>query len=216
MKFYSFIVLFFFTFSSFNSHAQRDPKADEILNGVSDKFKSLKALKANFKIIIENSKDKSTDSQSGTIVIKGNKYKLTMSDQEIICDGKNVWTYLKDANEVQVNENTDNQDNTLSPTNIFTIYEKGYKSKYMGEKNLNGKFIQIIELVPVNTKKSFFKIQLQINKSEKMLVYAKIFDRSGRNIIYNVDKLLQNPETSDQLFTFNKNVYPGVEVIDLR
>ncbi|HNQ13343.1 MAG TPA: outer membrane lipoprotein carrier protein LolA [Bacteroidia bacterium] len=216
MKYLAFLSVLFFTFYSSDCTAQRDQKADEILNGVSEKFRSLKALKANFKIIVENTKDKSTDTQSGIIVIKGSKYKLTMSDQEIICDGKNVWTYLKDANEVQVNENISDQNNTLSPTNIFTIYEKGFKSKYMGEKNQSGKFIQLVELVPVDTKKSYFKIQLQINKSEKMLVYAKIFDRSGRNIIYNVDRLYQNQDTPDQLFTFNKSAYPGVEVIDLR
>src|SRR5690554_5070044 len=88
--------------------AQSDQKAADILKSVSTKYKSLKSVKATFKITVENPKDKSTDTQNGTICLKGNKYRLEVAGQDVISDGKTRWTYVKDANEVQVdNQRTD-------------------------------------------------------------------------------------------------------------
>ena len=198
-----------------SAQLSRDPKAKEILNGVSEKYRTYKSVTADFKIIIEDLKAKSKETQPGSIAIKGNMYKLTLSDQEVISDGKTVWTYLKESNEVQLNE-PGARTGAITPDNLFTIYETGFGSRYMGEKNINGKIYQLIELVPEDAKKSFFKIQLQLNKSEKQVSSAKIFQKNGTFITYAIEKFKPNSVTSDSLFTFRKEKHPGVEVIDLR
>ena len=70
--------------------------------------------------------------QKGTLYIKGDKYRLEFAGQDVISDGKTRWTYVKDANEIQI-DNQRKDENAITPTNIFTLYEKGWNSKYIGE-----------------------------------------------------------------------------------
>lgn len=195
--------------------AQVDPKAQEILKSVSTKYKSFKTLSAKFKVSVEDLKNKTNDNQTGTIILKGPKYKLVLGAQEIISDGKVVWTYLKDANEVQIND-PKSDPNSISPTNMFTIYEKGFKSRFIADKVIAGKPMQIIELVPEDTKRNFIKVQLTINKTEKFIAQAIIYQKSGTNLTYAVQEFKPNVPADDAMFTFNKASHPGCEEVDLR
>jgi outer membrane lipoprotein carrier protein len=193
----------------------KDPKAQEILKAVSAKYKSMKSLSASFKITTQDQKSKTTDSQTGNLVVKGDKYKLTLKGQEVLSDGSTVWTYLKESNEVQVNAATEKTEG-ITPTNIFTIYEKGFSTKYIGEKNEGTRTLQQIELVPDDSKRSYFKIQLFIDKKDKVISSAKIMNKNGSILNYSMEQFKMNPDTPDALFAFDKTKYPGVEVVDLR
>ena len=196
--------------------SQKDKKAEDILNGVSKKYKSYKSVKATFVITMENAKDKSKDVQKGTICLKGNKYKLNVAGQDVISDGKTRWTYVKDANEIQIdNQKTD--ENSITPSNIFTMYEKGFLFKFMGEQNEKGMTYQLVELIPVDPKKkNFFKVKLTINKNDKFIVSAKLFDKNGGVQTISVDKMTPDGCPDDSIYSFNQQKYPGAEIIDLR
>jgi len=196
--------------------SQKDKKAEDILNGVSKKYKSYKSVKATFVITMENGKDKSKDVQKGTICLKGSKYKLDVAGQDVISDGKTRWTYVKDANEVQIdNQKTD--ENAITPSNIFTMYEKGFLFKFMGEQNEKGMTYQLVELIPVDPKKkNVFKVKLTINKNDKFIVSAKLFDKNGGVQAISVDKMMPDACPDDSIYSFNSQKYPGAEIIDLR
>src|SRR5204863_6839031 len=129
--------------------ANQDKKAEDILKGVTTKYKSFKSVKATFAITMENPKDNSKDIQKGTICLKGNKYKLEVAGQDVISDGKTRWTYVKDANEIQI-DNQKNDENTITPAGIFTMYEKGFLFKFTGEQTEKGMTYQLVELIPVD------------------------------------------------------------------
>lgn len=195
--------------------AQKDAKSQEILKGVSAKYKSYKSISAAFKVVVLDTKDKSTQTQTGNIVMSGNKYNLTITGQQIISDGKSSWTYLKDANEVQINDATTKTDG-ISPTSIFTVYENGFDSKFVEEKTIAGKAMQLIDLTPLDKKKPYFKIQLQVNKADKTISGANIFNNNGTKMAYSVTKFNPDVAVNDAMFTFDVKKFPGVEVVDLR
>ena len=64
--------------------------------------------------------------------LKGDNYRLDMGEQLLISDGKAVWKVLKGDKEVEVSLPTNGED-ALNPKNIFTMYEKGFKNKYIKE-----------------------------------------------------------------------------------
>jgi len=196
--------------------AQRDAGADRILRQVSAKYRSYKSLTADFQLVIENKKEKSKTTEAGKIVIKGNMYKLELRDQEIVSDGKSIWTFLKEVNEVQINAAEPADDDAISPTRIFTIYESGFKTRFTGDKKIKGVTVQQIELVPEDTKKPYFKIQLSINKEKHYIVSAVIFNKDGTTLTYSVDKFNPDLPAPDNLFSFDTTKHPGVEVVDLR
>ena len=199
----------------FMTKAQQDPKAQEILKGVSAKYKTYKSISASFKLNLLDKKSGKQENQTGTVALKGDKYHLTMNDQEVMSDGKTMWTFLKESNEVQVSEAVQEED-ALSPATIFTMYEKGFKTKYTGEKTEDGKTVQHIELYPEDNKKNYIKILISIVKKDKYLSAAKVFDKNGNIYTYTITKFTPDAPLSDDLFTFNKTKHPGVDVVDLR
>jgi outer membrane lipoprotein-sorting protein len=96
------------------------------------------------------------------------------------------------------------------------MYEKGFKSKFLADKTVAGKAVQLIELTPDDNKKSYFKIQLTIDKAGKYVNEAKVFDKNGNIYTYSIVKFTPNAAVTDDLFSFNKSKYPGVEIVDLR
>lgn len=196
--------------------SQIDKKAQGILNGLSSKYKSLKSLKATFTIVVENQNDNSKQEQSGTLSLKESKYKLQVAGQEIISDGKTRWTFVKDANEIQI-DNQKKDENSITPSNIFTIYEKGWLSKYLGEKKIKNVSYQNIELIPVDSKsKNVFKVKLAIDKVQKTIASAVIYDKNGSIQTITVLKFIPNGANEEAIYIFNSARYPGSEVVDLR
>ncbi len=193
------------------SNAQVDAKAQQILKAVSAKYKSYKSLTASFKLNLMDQKTKKAEVQNGSITLKGNMFNLTMADQVVMSDGKLMWTYLKESNEVQISEAKTSSD-AISPTNIFTMYENGYKQKYLADKKNH----HLIELFPDDAKKNYFKIQLEINKKDKYVQTARVYDKNGNIYTYSIVKFTPNATITDDMFAFNKAKYPGVEVVDLR
>lgn len=201
-------VLMIFAFSGF---AQNDKKAAAILDEVSAKTKLYKTIKIEFTYAMDNAKQKIHDKFKGTLLSKGDKYKLTAAGQDVISDGKTMWTYLKDANEVQVNK-AGEDDDSFTPTKLLSGYGKEYKSKFIEEKGIN----EIIELYPLKKGKTFTKVQLTIDKKKKQISKFIIYDRSGNTFSYIVDKFVSDQPIADNVFSFNKAEHPGVEINDMR
>jgi len=216
MKKFLILILLFTNVFAFAQDKQTDKKAQQILKRVSNKYKAFKSVKATFSITLEKPQDKNSESQKGTIYLKGKKYKLQLAGQDVVSDGVTRWTFVKDANEIQIdNQKTD--ENAITPANVFTMYEKGFLSKYTGEEKLNGKVYQLLELVPIDPKKkNITKVKLKINKKDDFIANAKIFDRNGSTQTINVDQFTPNSIKDDSIFTFNTKSYPGAEVVDLR
>ena len=71
---------------------------------MSQKYKAMKAFKADFAQTMENPSSKVKETMDGNILVSGDKYRLGVSGQEIISNGKLMWTFLKDVNEVTITE----------------------------------------------------------------------------------------------------------------
>lgn len=203
--------------SGLTAFAQSEVKAKEILAEVSKKYRNYDVIKTEFSYTLENPQAKIKETQSGTLFVRSkvNKYKIILKGQELISDGKNQWTYLKADKEVQLSE-VDNSSDALNPAKIFTIYEKGFKSVYTNDTKLNGKVLHNIDLTPLDGKRSFFKVRLQIDKLSKQISNAVIFDKNGNKYTYTIKTFTPNVKVPESTFAFDSKLYPGVEVVDLR
>lgn len=192
-----------------------DPKAKVLLDAVSKKYKSYKSIKATFKLKIENAINKIKEEKKGVLVLKNGKYKVELEGQEIICDLKTTWTYVKDANEVQIST-YEADAHAVNPSEIFTMYEKGFIYQLGEVVKEGGKDIQVVELTPTDKKKNYFKIKLFLDKAAQNIVRSTIFDKNGNKYTYEITQFTANPAIDDSFFKFDAAKYPGVEVNDLR
>lgn len=195
--------------------ATSDKNAEKLLNTVSKRYKAFKTMKADFIYAVESKTDKSVEKQKGTLLVKGNKFKLDIAGQIIICDNATLWTYSKEVNEVQVS-NYSPKEGAIRIDDIFTMYNKGFLSKIAEERKEGGKEIVVIELTPTNKKKNYFKIKLTIDKTNQTILKSVVYDKSGTIHTYTITNQVPNLKLDDKTFTFNKADYPKVEVIDLR
>ena len=175
-----FTVLLLSLFTTVSTFAQgslgkSDPEAKKILDAVSAKFKTFKSVQANFSLKIENAAGKVLGNKNGTVFMKGGKYRVNVTGQEIYCDGSNVSTLDKSAKELTITK-IDPSNNTLTPQKIFTnFYDKDFLYKLNGDKKINGKATQEIELTPVDKSKPFFKVLVYVDKAAKTISSTKVF-----------------------------------------
>ncbi len=193
----------------------QDQKAGAILDAMSNKYKTIKSFSAVFNYGVENTAGKVAKVQNGSVTVKGFKFKLNIAGQDIYNNGKDIYTYVKDANEVNITEYDNSADSQFSPSNIYTIYKKGYKYTYKGTRTIAGKTLDIVELVP-EKKNDIVKLELSVDKADKSLKSWKIFDKSGKKSVFTVTKFTPNVNVTDAFFTFSASKYPGVEIVDLR
>jgi outer membrane lipoprotein carrier protein len=197
------------------AQAQYDEKALAALKAMSAKYKSIPSFSANISSSLINEAEGIREEVKGEITVKGEKYFLKLSEQEVINDGKTIWTFLVDLNEVNV-ENYSPSDDEMTPSKIYSAdYTKGYKYILMGEQTLAGVLCQEIDLIPSSRSAQFFKIKLFISKKDNTLQSWTMFDRTGNKYVYTISKFIQKP-VPDSFFSFDKSKYPGVEIVDLR
>ena len=202
--------------SLFAAAQPSDPAAKAILDGVSAKFKTFTTVQATFTYKVENASGKVLSTKSGTLKMKGTKYYVSFSGQEIFCNGTTVWSYDKAANEVTITK-LDASGGTITPQKLFTnFYDKDFRYILNGEKKIGNKTIQEIEMTPLDKSKPFHKVYLQIDKAAKTIYSTKVLENAGNRYTYTVGTLTTNAAIDDSQFAFDKKKYPGVEEVDLR
>lgn len=200
-----------------NSLGKNDPDAKKVLDGLSAKLRSFKAVQCGFTLTVSDAKDKVQGSKTGTIMIKGNKYHINVvGGQDIFCDGKDVYTYDKSSNEVTITKSDPNTQ-TISPDKIFTnFYDKDFLYKLNGESRIGARTVQEVELTPTDKSRSFFKAFLYIDKTQHTLVSIKWLDKGGTKYTLTTKNLNGNAPITDAQLAYNKAKFPGAEEVDLR
>jgi outer membrane lipoprotein carrier protein len=182
---------------------------------MSKKYKAIPTFEANLTSSLTNETEGVNDEFKGKITVKGEKFKLSLDEQEIYNNGTTVWTYLPSAKEVNI-DNYDPGSDDINPTKIFDMYKKGFKYLYLGDKTENGVVLEEIDLVPEKKDAQYFKIKMFIVKKDKTILNWTMFDRSGNKYKYAITKFTPNVKVDDAFFNFDVKKYPGIEVIDLR
>ena len=126
-----FIILSFtnFTFS-------QDTKSQGVLDKLSIKMKALKSFYLEFNAVIKNTASGINENQNGNGWVKGNKYNATYAGNTIISNGMKTWTIIKEDKTVYESDANDDNDG-INPKKIMTIWETGFKNKYVKEELLN-------------------------------------------------------------------------------
>ena len=190
---------------SFSVFAQSN-KAISLIDGMQKKYKAMGSFSANFTFQTEGAA-----TMSGSITVKGTKFRLKTAGQEIFNNGKEVATYIKEINEVNISS-FDPSEGDLNPAKIYTFDKKAYKVTLKGE---SGGFATV-ELAPVAKGTQVKNITLKINSKDLFVNEWTIINKAGKKQYFKVAKLNPKANADDKLFSFDKKAFPGVEVNDLR
>jgi len=125
-----------------------------------------------------------------------------------------MWTLLLDNKEVMINDVEENEE-SITPTNLLNSYSDNYKSTYLKEDVINGKTVDLIELTPLKGK-TYTKIEVAIEKGMDQIYSFSMFDKNGSTYSYTIKKYTLNKKVGEFEFVFNEANYPNFEIVDMR
>ena len=210
-------ILFFLSLLSFGTNAQithasqgrLDENATEVLKKAAARFD--KNVSFTVTMTVLDSKKQEKAHQSAQVRYNKGKYRLTLPDQELICDGTTVWHWNKTAKEVTINNMVDDDIDLLNPGRLLAGYGKSFKAKYI---RTDDDGTAIVDLQPRSTR-SYHKIRLFINEEDGLLRRMEVHKYDSGRENYDITDFKRASNAASQ-FTFDTAKHPDVEVIDMR
>lgn len=207
------ILLALFTIVSFASFGQ-DAKSQGILDKLSTKMKAQKTFYIEFTANIKNSSSGRNDSETGKGWVKGEKFYASYGENTIISNGIKSWTIVKEEKTVYETDANEGDDESMNPKKLMTIWESGFKNKYVKEDKLNNEAVHVIDLYPKNPGKvEYHTIILYISKTSNELKKAVMKTKDGTTMTYTLTKFQSNPTVEDSKFVFDIKKYPGYSLV---
>lgn len=213
----------FITLASFSqksisqrSTAQVSSDSKAILDRAYNAYRASDGIKLSFKLYVTDQNGEAYRPELGTALVKGDKFKISTSSTDVWFNGKTQWVLIKNANEVNITNPTDEEIATISPLALLGMYQKGYTLKKPVSKTINGKSSYVIELVPAKSNKEFVSVHVAIEKRSNTIVQVILKLKNGATNKIDITNYSSNNKFADSEFTFNKNSYKRLEIIDLR
>ena len=180
--------------------------ATSVLDKTAEKFKAAGGVKASFTM------DAGAGPSSGIIKLQGNKFTIDIGGTYVVWfDGKDMWSYLKDNDEVNITNPTKSEIAKMNPYAFVDLYKKGYEVK-MGKST--AKYYEVI-LKAKDKSSSLQNVKRHINKVNYQPIMIDMSSPKTANKI-KINSYQTNLNFDPSTFVFNKKAYPSVEVIDLR
>lgn len=199
----SFIITLLLALVSTLSFGQNASQARSILDKAASVIGRKGGATANFSI------SGKYGNSSGTIAIKGNKFRATTPDAIVWYDGKTEWTYIKKNEEVNVSTPTEAQQQAMNPYKFITIYKNGFNLGMTSTASDHN-----IHLVAQNQSRTIKEMYIIVDKRTNLPKQVKMRQQNGWSTI-NISNF-KAVNQSDATFRFNSKDFPHAEVIDLR
>ena len=207
MKTKNIIACIAFLFAAQAVSAQNN--AETFIQLLVNQLKSHKNVELAFNYQISPDGKTLRDSEKGHAWLQGEAYKVEMADQQTISDGKTIWTYFVEAEEVMVSNATEGTDNT--PLKLLTSLDENYAATLT---SIDPKGNATIELA--NPIGQYNRITLRIDAKKYELKSADIYVEDGSKAIITFEEMKFDQELGDKFFTFDEKAHPKVDVIDMR
>lgn len=213
----TYLIILLFNFLTLSVFAQLDSdqeKCKNILQKISNSIENNISTKFNFTLEIIS--EDFNESQNGYVLIQDGKFYYKTNEREVISDGVNVWTYIIEDNECYI-DLLEDLDNTINPSEVFSIWEDGFKFKYISNEKLNNDLLHKIKLFPSKPSESnYHTVIMEVNETKKTIKEVSIKTKDGVTIKININSLTANSKILPNQFLWQKSKYVGVDEIDNR
>lgn len=189
--------------------AQSSQKAKDMLSTVSSKVKSYDNIVIEFTYTLENKAADMEQETRGDVSLKGEKYRLNLMGVTRLFDGEKLYSIIPEDEEVNISNYDPEGDKGVAPSQMLTFYEDGYRYKMRDAKNVNGRMIQYIELIPKSSDAEVSKVILGVDKQTKHIYSMRQVQKNDTEITITVDSFKMNQPLSENLFNFRKDKYQG-------
>ena len=183
--------------------AQTDTKAAEVLDNVLEDLSKSSGIRVDF-----------GGSETGFLLLKGEKFYLNNGNIQSWYDGKTQWSYVADTEEVNISHPTQEELQGINPYLILMRYKSDFNYAYKGNGTRNG--VKGHEII-LTSKHSEHSDIIRVFVTTTYQPLAMKMEQNGRTLSeINVISYKINQKLEDGMFKFNRSLFPNAEIIDMR
>lgn len=195
----------------------QDDRVHPYMTAINDQFKMDEGYEIQADYIREDIMQESKGEGSGTIWMKGLKYKMTVDEYIVYFDGEKLYSQNTDNEEVYVSTPDPEKPGYLQsvPIQALKAYQQDFKYQYMGEQNFMGKLRIEIQLYPLDITGPYSMLKLYIQPANMKLEAFVLKHKEGINYTMILSSVKGKQKLEDSTFRFDQEAYPNTEVIEL-
>lgn len=191
----------------------RAQTADQLLDALERTYNQHTGLRADFTQTMSSAYSDFSESFSGTLLLKGNRYRVETERQTLVTDGDITWIYNADENQVLINQNSDSDD-ALSVDHLFSGYAARFDVSRVDAESVGGRRHHVLHLNPKDPASFFAAVTVWMRADDNVISRIRIVDQNETTMLFDLNNVDLNARVDEQAFTFSPP--QGVEVIDLR
>ena len=209
------VSIFFISVMTSTVTAQSDEKAKALVKEVLDKVESYDNFVIDFTYTLENTEQNIKQETRGEVSIKDEKYVLNLMGTTQIFDGSKIYTIVPEDDEVTISKYDETDSEQITPSKMLTFYQDGYRFKMNILQNVQGRKIQYVELIPIDSNNEMKKILLGIDQQTKHIFNLIQIQPDDTKIEFRVTKFKTNEPLSKSHFEFQRSKYADYYINEL-
>lgn len=195
------------TLLSISVFSQNSNEAKTLLDEVSQKVEAYKNIYIEFNHKFNNSDADIHQETRGSVTLKKDLYHLNYMGTEQIFDGKKTYLIIHEDEEVIIQSPSENGEDTLTPSKMFSFYKNGYIYEMDKLKTLKGVKIQYVKLRPIDSNSEIFSVRIGIDVKTKHIYNVIETGKNNTVTTLEVRTFKTNQPISEKLFIFDKEKY---------
>ena len=186
---------------------QNSAEAKKLLDEVNTKVKSYDNISLDFKYVLINTEENIKQEMRGDVVLQGDKYVLNAFGVTRIFDGKTLYTIIPEDEEVTISSDNSEDESTITPSAMLSFYQEGYTYQLDIVQNVQGRKIQYVKLVPIDSNSEIKNVLLGIDIKTKHIYNLIEIGSNNTKTTITVNSFKTNEPLSKTLFTFDERKY---------
>ncbi len=186
--------------------AQNSDKAKALLDEVYTKVKGYENIFVDFKYVLNNAEADINSETRGDVTLQGDRYLFNYLGTQQLYDGNKVYTIVPENEEVTIEDKSEDE-NALTPSKMLTFYREGHTYTWDILQNVQGRKIQYVKLVPIDTNAEIKSILMGIDAETKHIYKLIYTGDNGTTTTITVNSFKTNQTLSKTLFTFDEGKF---------
>ncbi len=189
------------------AYAQSANDAKQLLDEVNAKVKSYNNIAIDFKYVLQNTEENVKQEMRGDVVLQGDKYVLNAFGVTRIFDGKTLYTISPEDEEVTISSDNSEDESTITPSAMLSFYQEGYTYQMDIVQSVQGRKIQYVKLIPIDSNAEIQNVLLGIDINTKHIYNLIEVGSNNTKTTITVNSFKTNEPLSKTLFTFDERKY---------